>query len=459
MEAALKARQTWGHFTMQERVAVFLKAAALLAGPWRQILNATTMLGQSKTMYQAEIDSACELIDFLRFNCRFALDIAQHQPNNVDPNQWNYVTYRPLEGIVYAVTPFNFTAIGGNLPTAPAIMGNVVLWKPSHTSVYSNYYFCKLLHEAGLPPGVINFVPGDSALMTKMMLGSPHFAGIHYTGSTDIFHQIWKQIGENIAIYRSYPRVVGETGGKDFIFAHNSANPHELVTAIIRGAFEYAGQKCSAASRGYLPRSTWPNIKALLLEKMSKVKMGNPEDPEVFVNAVIHISAFKRCMSYIDFAKKSNNCTIICGGEGNDSVGYFVQPTIIETSDPHSKLMQDEIFGPIMTLYVYDDDKYEETLRLCDQCSTYALTGAIWATDRAAITLADKILENAAGNFYINDKPTGAVVSQQPFGGGRASGTNDKAGSYLNLLRWVSCRSVKENFLPATELLYTYMKE
>jgi 1-pyrroline-5-carboxylate dehydrogenase len=457
IETALKAREMWSKMPNDERFSIFLKMAELLSGPYRQILNASTILGQSKNFFQAEIDSACELIDFFRFNVKYAEEIYEDQPLS-SKGVWNRVSFRPLEGFVYALTPFNFTSIAGNLPTAPAIMGNVVVWKPAQYAIYSAYYLMKLFKDAGLPDGVINFVPGDPELVTNTCITHPDFAGIHYTGSTEVFRDIWKTIGNNIANYKNYPRIVGETGGKDFIFAHHSADVNELVTALIRGAFEYAGQKCSAASRAYIPNSLWPKLRDVLVEQLKTVKVGNPEEPDTFVNAVIHRRAWTKTKDYIEFAKKCSECEIVFGGTYDDSIGYFITPTVIRTTNPFNKLMLEEIFAPVLTIYVYKDGEYVEALRLCDKTSPYALTGSIFAKDREAIRIATNELENSAGNFYINDKPTGAVVGQQPFGGARASGTNDKAGSKLNLLRWVNCRAIKETFAPPTHYMYPYMK-
>jgi 1-pyrroline-5-carboxylate dehydrogenase len=388
---------------------------------------------------------------------KYAEEIYEDQPLS-SKGVWNRVSFRPLEGFVYALTPFNFTSIAGNLPTAPAIMGNVVVWKPAQYAIYSAYYLMKLFKDAGLPDGVINFVPGDPELVTNTCITHPDFAGIHYTGSTEVFRDIWKTIGNNIANYKNYPRIVGETGGKDFIFAHHSADVNELVTALIRGAFEYAGQKCSAASRAYIPNSLWPKLRDVLVEQLKTVKVGNPEEPDTFVNAVIHRRAWTKTKDYIEFAKKCSECEIVFGGTYDDSIGYFITPTVIRTTNPFNKLMLEEIFAPVLTIYVYKDEEYVEALRLCDKTSPYALTGSIFAKDREAIRIATNELENSAGNFYINDKPTGAVVGQQPFGGARASGTNDKAGSKLNLLRWVNCRAIKETFAPPTHYMYPYMK-
>ncbi len=459
IEAALKARRTWAEMEWQDRLAIFLKAAELLAGPWRQVLNAATMLGQSKNVFQAEIDSACELIDFFRFNAYYAMQIYEHQPPYSPPGTWNRMEYRPLEGFIFAVTPFNFTSIAGNLPSSPAMMGNVVLWKPASSAVYSAYYVMKLFQEAGLPDGVINFVPGPGGAVGIPVMNSPELAGIHFTGSTATFQTMWKTVGGNIRNYKWYPRIVGETGGKDFVFAHHSADIEELGVALIRGAFEYQGQKCSAASRAYIPKSLWNDLKAYLIKELKTIKMGDVEDFSNFMNAVIDAGAYATITEYIKFIKKSDEAEIIYGGEFDDSKGYFIEPTIAVTRNPHFRTMEEEIFGPVLTIYVYDDDKYEETLHLCDQTSPYGLTGAVFARDRDAIILADRILVNAAGNFYINDKPTGAVVGQQPFGGSRASGTNDKAGSYLNLIRWVTPRTIKENFIPPRDYRYPFMAE
>jgi 1-pyrroline-5-carboxylate dehydrogenase len=460
ISAALKARERWSAMPWYERASVFLKAADLLTTPyWRNTLNAATMLGQSKTAFQAEIDSACELVDFFRFNAYFAMKIYEEQPLHSPAGIWNRMEYRALEGFIFAVSPFNFTSIAGNLPTSPALMGNVVLMKPASSAVYSGYWLMKLFEAAGLPPGVINFVPGSGGQVGNPVMNSPHLAGIHFTGSTAVFQSMWKTIGENIAKYHSYPRIVGETGGKDFIFIHNSADVKATATAMIRGAFEYQGQKCSAASRAYVPKSMWPELKDLLLEDLKSIKMGDVMDFRNFMNAVIDKGAFSDITAYIDFAKESKEAEILFGGNYDDSKGYFIEPTLIEAKVPKFKTMEEEIFGPVLTLFVYDDDKYEETLHLCDETSPYALTGAVFATEKQAIELANKILVNAAGNFYINDKPTGAVVGQQPFGGGRASGTNDKAGSYLNLIRWVSARTIKENFIPPHDYRYPFMDE
>jgi 1-pyrroline-5-carboxylate dehydrogenase len=458
VQAARNAWPKWSAMPWQARAAIFLKAADLLAGPFRSVLNAATMLGQSKTVFQAEIDSGCELIDFYRFNPYYMQQIYQQQPNSA-PLCWNYLEHRPLEGFVFAVTPFNFTSIAGNLPTSPAIMGNTVLWKPASSAVYSAYFIMQLLKTAGLPDGVINLIPGSGSQVGNPVLASPYLAGIHFTGSTPVFHGMWRTIGMNIDKYHFYPRIVGETGGKDFIFVHRSARIEETAVALIRGAFEYQGQKCSAASRAYIPESIWPQLKARMESEMKKVQIGSPEDFRNFMCAVIDKAAFASITSYIEFARNASDAKIIMGGKYDDSRGYFIEPTVVLTSNPQFKLMEEEIFGPVLTLYVYPDNEFEATLNICNSTSPYALTGAIIATDRQAIVQATEILTHAAGNFYINDKPTGAVVGQQPFGGGRASGTNDKAGSLVNLLRWTSPRSIKENFVPPTEVLYPYMSE
>ena len=458
IEAALEARKAWSEMPWEQRVAIFLKMADLLAGPWRARINAATMLGQSKVAHQAEIDSACELIDFWRFNSYYMTQLMGDQPYS-PAGMWNRVEYRPLEGFVFAVTPFNFTSIAGNLPTAPALVGNVALWKPASSSVYSNYHLMKLFEEAGLPKGVINFVPGSGGQVGNPVMASPYLAGIHFTGSTSVFQGMWKTVAENLKTMKYYPRIVGETGGKDFIFAHNTADVDALAIAAIRGAFEFQGQKCSAASRMYIPKSIWAQFKDKYVTEMSKLKMGDVEDFTNFVSAVIDEGAFKSITEYIDFAKSSDEAEIITGGNYDDSVGYFIEPTTIVTTNPRFKTMEEEIFGPVLTIYVYEDDKFDEALDLCDTTSPYALTGAIWAQDRyALIKMSDK-LKNAAGNFYINDKPTAAVVGQQPFGGGRASGTNDKAGSAMNILRWMTARTLKETFDPPKDWKYPFMIE
>lgn len=460
IDAALKARECWSEMEWQERAAIFLKAAELLTTDyWRSTLNAATMLGQSKTAFQSDIDAACELVDFFRFNAFYAQQIYEEQPLYSPNGQWNKMEYRALEGFVFAISPFNFTSIAGNLPTSPALMGNVVLMKPASSAVYSGYWLMKLFEAAGIPDGVINFVPGSGGQVGNPVLNSPFLAGIHFTGSTPTFQMMWKTIGENIDKYKSYPRIVGETGGKDFIFVHNSAGLDETATAMIRGAYEYQGQKCSAASRAYVPKSMWDGLKDKLIADLKTVKMGDVNDFTNFMNAVIDKGAFDTITQYIDYIKDADDADIIFGGNYDDSKGYFIEPTLCVTTNPQFKTMEEEIFGPVLTIYVYDDDKYEETLNICNETSNYALTGAIFANDRHAVQLADKILVNAAGNFYINDKPTGAVVGQQPFGGARASGTNDKAGSYLNLIRWTSPRTIKENFIPPTSYRYPYMDE
>jgi 1-pyrroline-5-carboxylate dehydrogenase len=460
IEAALDARHAWATMPWEHRAAIFLKAADLLAGPWRDTVNGATMLGQSKTAHQAEIDAACELIDFWRFNVSYMADLMGDQPFS-SPGVWNRLEYRALEGFIFAVTPFNFTAIGGNLPTSPAMVGNVVIWKPSSTAIYSNYYVYRVLQAAGLPDGVINLLPGPSAVMADQILNHSHFAGIHFTGSTRVFNSIWKQVGANMSNYKFYPRLVGETGGKDFIFAHPSAAPllDELVAGTLRGAFEYQGQKCSAASRMYVPRSLWPAFRENFVAEVEQIKMGDTADFSNFMGAVIDQKAFNSIKAYIDHARDSDEAEIITGGGCDDSVGYFIEPTVIVTTNPKFKTMEEEIFGPVLTIYVYEDEDLLETLTLCDETSPYALTGAIWARDRQAIVMMSDRLRNAAGNFYINDKPTGAVVGQQPFGGARGSGTNDKAGSPLNLLRWMSARAIKETMVPPADWRYPFMAE
>ena len=457
VKAAKEAKVEWETMNWQDRMSIFLKAADLLSGPYRYILNAATMLGQSKNILQAEIDSACELIDFWRFNPYYAQQIYSIQPDS-SPEIWNRSEYRSLEGFVLAIAPFNFTSIAGNLPTAPAMMGNTVLFKPASTSVLSSYYIMEILEKAGLPPGVINFIPGKGSLIGEHLLPHPDLAGIHFTGSTNVFQNMWETIGKNIATYRSYPRIVGETGGKDFVFVHSSADVDEVVTALIRGSFEYAGQKCSAASRAYIPNSLWPSIKEQLLQELSKVKTGDPTNIDTTVNAVIDQSAFNSISQYISYAEESSDAKVLTKINIDDSVGYFIHPTVVETSNPKFKLLEEEIFGPVLTIFTYEDSKFEETLTICDNTSPYALTGSIFAKERTAINTAFEFLRHSAGNFYINDKPTGAVVNQQPFGGGRASGTNDKAGSQWNLMRWTSPRSIKENFNPPTNFDYPYMR-
>jgi 1-pyrroline-5-carboxylate dehydrogenase len=456
IDAALAAREEWAGWSLQERAAVFLRAAELLNTTWRATVNAATMLGQSKTVIQAEIDAASELIDFWRFNPHYAQELLDDQPLSSHAMQ-NQVEYRPLEGFVFAVSPFNFTSSAGNLPTAPALMGNTVVWKPASSAMLSAYYILRLLEAAGLPPGVINFVPGDPVQISSMLLESPHLAGVHFTGSTAVFHGMWKTVGERIAQYRTFPRLFGETGGNDFIVAHASADPQELATAIARGGFEYQGQKCSAASRIYVPRSRWPEVRDRVVGMMREMKMGDVRDFRNFVGAVIDARAFAKISGYLEDARR--NATIVQGGGASDATGYFVEPTLIETADPAYRLMCEEIFGPVVTVYPYPDDRWEETLATIDRTSPYALTGAVFSRDRRAIRQATTALRNAAGNFYINDKPTGAVVGQQPFGGARASGTNDKAGSKMNLLRWVSARTIKETFSPPRDFRYAYMAE
>ena len=458
IDAAVEAQEMWRSFRWEERCAIFLKAAHLLATKYRALINAGAMLAGGKNVYQAEIDAACEFIDFLRFNVKFAQNIYERQPVS-SPGVWNYVQNRPLEGFVFAVTPFNFTAIAGNLPTAPAIMGNTVVWKPASSMVYTPYLIMQILEEAGLPPGVINFVPGSGAKVGDVCLADSRLAGIHFTGSTRVFQSMWKTIGTNIANYKSYPRIVGETGGKDFIFAHNSSDIKPLATALVRGSFEYQGQKCSAASRAYIAKSIWPAVEVEVKAQMARIKMGSPVDFTNFVGAVIDKGAFDSISEYIDYAKNNDGAEVIIGGKCDDSVGYFIEPTVILATNPLFKTMVEEIFGPVLTIFVYDDDKFEETLSICDTSSMYALTGAIFGNDRQAVSFATGKLEHAAGNFYINDKPTGAVVGQQPFGGGRASGTNDKAGSQANLMRWVSTRTVKETFVPPEDFVYSFLEE
>ena len=458
IDAALKARVDWARMPWQERAAIFKRAADLLATSWRATLNAATMLGQSKNAYQAEIDAACELIDFFNFNAKYMEAIYAEQPPVSPKGTWNQLEQRPLEGFVFAVTPFNFTSIAGNLPSAPAMMGNVVVWKPASSSIYSGWFLMQLFQAAGVPDGVINFVPGPGSAVGPLVMAHRELAGIHFTGSTKVFHGMWKTVGENIAGYRCYPRIVGETGGKDFVVAHASADPDELAVGLVRGAFEYQGQKCSAASRAYVPKNLWPRVKTKMLAMLADMKMGDPADFTNFVNAVIDAGAFHDIRGYIDYAKKSKRAEIIAGGRCDDSKGWFIEPTVVVTDDPHFKLLEEEIFGPVLTIFVYETRDWLKTLALVDATSPYALTGAVFARDRQAVIEAREALENAAGNFYINDKPTGAVVGQQPFGGARASGTNDKAGSQLNLLRWVSPRTVKENFIPPTDYRYPFLE-
>ena len=456
IRASQEAAKDWANWSWEDRAAVFLKAAELLTTTWRSTLNAATMLGQSKTAFQAEIDSACELIDFWRFNPHYAQSLYDEQPLS-DRTMWNQLDYRPLEGFVYAVTPFNFTSIAGNLPTAPALMGNTVIWKPASSAMLSAYYIMKLLEEAGLPPGVINFVAGDAALISDKLLAHRDLAGVHFTGSTAVFNNMWKTIGASMSRYKSYPRIVGETGGKDFIVAHSSADPVALSVAIARGGFEYQGQKCSAASRVYVPESIWPEVRDRTVAIMRDIRMGDPTDFRNFMGAVIDKRAFGKIREYIEHGRK--NADIVSGGVARDENGYFIEPTLIETKDPAYRLLCEEIFGPVVTAHVYPDKKWADTLKIVDETSPYALTGAVFSTDRRAVREAALALRNAAGNFYINDKPTGAVVGQQPFGGARASGTNDKAGSKLNLVRWVSARNIKETFSPPRDYRYPFMAE
>ena len=458
ISSALEARKKWANMPWEQRAAIFLKAAELIAGPYRARINAATMIAQSKTIFQAEIDASCELIDFLRYNVEFMTQIYNDQPKSVS-DIWNRVEYRPLEGFVYAITPFNFTAIAANLPASAALMGNTVIWKPSDSQVFSAKIIIDVFREAGVPDGVINVVFGDPVMITDTVLASPDFAGVHYTGSTFVFKEIWKKIGENIHSYKTYPRIVGETGGKDFIVAHPSANVKQVVTGITRGAFEFQGQKCSAASRAYIPQSLWTAVKEQLIIDVNSMKMGSPEDFSNFITAVIHEGSFNKLAGFIDQAKKDNDAEIILGGNHDKSKGYFIEPTVIVTTNPKYTTMETELFGPVITIYVYEDAKWSETLALVDGTSEYALTGAIFSQDRYAIVEATKALENAAGNFYINDKPTGAVVGMQPFGGARASGTNDKAGSMQNLLRWVSPRTIKETFVTPEDYRYPFLGE
>lgn len=458
IEGALKVRKEWASIPWEEHAGIFMKAAEILAHEKRYLLNAATMLGMSKTPIQAEIDSACELIDFWRFNIHYMEQIYRQQPQST-PLSWNRVEHRGLEGFVFAVTPFNFAAIAGNLPTAPAMMGNVVVWKPASSAVYPAYHILKILEQAGLPPGVINFVPGSGGTVGDPVLAHPALAGIHFTGSTPVFQNMWKTIGNNIQNYYTYPRIVGETGGKDFIFAHASADIDALSVALVRGAFEYQGQKCSAASRAYIPKSIWPAVKERIVEMTKELTVGDVADFTNFMGAVIDQKAFNSIKSYIDYAKNSNEATILVGGGCDDSVGYFIEPTIVETTNPKFKLMEEEIFGPVLTVYVYADEDLDEALELCNTTSPFGLTGSIFARDRRDIVRLSKALDEAAGNFYINDKPTGAVVGQQPFGGARASGTNDKAGSLINLQRWVSQRTIKENLLPPYDYRYPHLDE
>lgn len=456
IQAALEAKKSWANLPWQDRAAIFLKAADLLAGPFRDKMNASTMLAQSKNVFQAEIDAACELIDFFRFNVQYMTQLYKEQPESL-PGMWNRLEYRPLEGFVFAVTPFNFTSIAANLCAAPAMMGNVVVWKPADSQVYSAQVIMELFKAAGVPDGVINMVTVDGPVAGDVVFQHKDFAGLHFTGSTAVFKYLWKEIGLNLDKYRTYPRIVGETGGKDFIIAHKSAVPAEVATAMSRGAFEFQGQKCSAASRAYIPNNLWPDVKKIYIEQVNSFKMGTPEDTGNFVNAVIDERAFDKISGFIDYCKTQSDAEIITGGNYDKSKGYFIEPTTIVTTNPKFKTMCEEIFGPVLTIFVYDADKFEETLDLLDQTSEYALTGSILSQDRYAINLATKKLEHAAGNFYINDKPTGAVVGQQPFGGARGSGTNDKAGAMMNLLRWTSARTIKETFVPPTDYRYPFL--
>jgi 1-pyrroline-5-carboxylate dehydrogenase len=454
VDAARAARTEWASWSYEDRAAVILKAAELLTTTWRDTLNASTMLGQSKTAFQAEIDAACEIIDFWRFNAHYGQQLLDEQPVS-DHTMWNQVEYRALEGFVYAITPFNFTSIAANLPTAPALMGNVVVWKPASSAMLSAYHIMRLLEAAGMPPGVINFIAGDSSMISKTLLSDRDLAGVHFTGSTEVFNDMWKTIGASMSSYRSYPRIVGETGGKDFVVAHPSADPQALAVAIVRGGYEFQGQKCSAVSRVYIPKSLWKGVRDRMVAMIEGIAMGDPRDFRNFMGAVIDKKAFASITKYIDHAKA--NAKIVAGGSYDSAKGYFIRPTLVQTTDPGYKLLCEEIFGPVVTAYVYDDRKWAETLKIVDGTSPYALTGAVFAQERAAVREAMSALRNAAGNFYVNDKPTGAVVGQQPFGGARGSGTNDKAGSKLNLVRWVSCRLVKENFNPPTDYRYPFM--
>lgn len=459
IDSALNVKESWENMPWEQRASIFLKAAELISGPYRYQMNAATMLGQSKTAHQSEIDAVCELIDFLRFNVHYMSEVYEQQPPISPKGIWNRLEQRPLEGFVFAITPFNFTAIAGNLPTSAAMMGNVVIWKPAETQIYAANLLMRIFREAGLPDGVINLINVDGPVAGEVIFKHPDFGGLHFTGSTKVFKQLWKTIGNNIGLYRSYPRIVGETGGKDFIMAHKSADAKALATAMIRGAFEFQGQKCSAVSRAYVPNNLWNEVKGYLLEDQRNLSMGDVEDFRNFMGAVISEAAFDKIAKYIDDARKDDLAEIIAGGEYDKSKGYFIQPTIIQAHDPKYTTMQEEIFGPVLTVYVYQAERFEETLELVDQTSPYALTGAIFSQDRAAIELADRKLRHSAGNFYINDKPTGAVVGQQPFGGARGSGTNDKAGAMLNLLRWVSPRTIKENFVPPKDFRYPFMGE
>jgi 1-pyrroline-5-carboxylate dehydrogenase len=458
IDAALEAHRQWAVMSWVERVSIILKVAELISVKYRYLLNAATMIGQGKNAYQSEIDAVCETIDFIRFNAHFVSEIYNDQPHSETGNL-NRIEYRPLEGFVFAISPFNFTAIASNLSLAPAMLGNTVVWKPASTALLSNYYLMKIYQEAGVPDGVINFIPGDGPPIGDVVIANRHLAGIHFTGSNATFNYLWKGVANNIEQYRSYPRVVGETGGKDFIFVHASANVDEVATAIVRGAFEYQGQKCSAASRAYIPRSLWPALRTKIEKNMRLMKKGDIKDFCNFMNAVIDEKAFDRITGYIEKVKQSSEAEFVYGGTYDKSVGYFIDPTIVLTTNPHFITMEEEIFGPVMTIYVYEDEKFEETLEICDRTSPYGLTGAIFSKDRYATVRACQVLRYAAGNFYMNDKPTGAIVGQQPFGGSRQSGTNDKAGSYLNLLRWINPRTIKETFLPATDFRYPFMHE
>ena len=457
IDSAMNAWQSWSKMPWEERAAIFKKIASILQRHNDQTLNASTMLSQSKNAYQAEIDASCEMIDFLNFNCWYAQELYSQQPTYSPDGMWNRIEHRPLEGFIFAVTPFNFTSIAGNLPAAPALMGNVSLWKPASSAVYSAYFMMKLFKEAGVPDGVINFLPGSGSIVGPEIIKSPHLAGIHFTGSTSVFQGMWKSIGASIHQYKAYPRIVGETGGKDFCIAHESADIKALSTALIRGAFEYQGQKCSALSRAYIPKNIWPKLKEIYVKQVNEIKMGDVEDFSNFMNAVIDKSAFNSITKYIDDAKKSDNITVLTGGDYDGSIGYFIEPTTLVTTDPKYTTMCEEIFGPVLTIFIYDPNKWSETLELVDSTSPYALTGCVWGNDRYAVNEATEKLTHAAGNFYINDKPTGAVVGQQPFGGGRSSGTNDKAGSIFNLMRWVSQRTIKETFDPPTKFSYPFM--
>jgi len=458
IKAAMEARKKWSTMKWEDRASIFLKAADLLAGPYRAKMNAATMLCQSKNVYQAEIDAACELIDFFRFNVQYMSQIYKEQPESL-PGVWNRLEHRPLEGFIFAITPFNFTSICANLCAAPAMLGNVVIWKPAETQIYSANVIMELFEEAGLPKGVINMVTVSGEKISKVIFNDKNFSGLHFTGSTNVFRKLWKTIGENISNYKTYPRIVGETGGKDFIIAHKTADAHEVATAISRGAFEYQGQKCSAASRAYIPSNIWPEVKTKLKSDLKEFRIGSPENPQNFINAVISEKAYDKIVDYITYAKNSKDAKIIAGGNFNKKTGYFIEPTIIETSNPNFKTMVEEIFGPVITIFIYEPKEWTKTLNLVNNTSEYSLTGAVFAKDRYAIEYATKYLENSAGNFYINDKPTGAVVGQQPFGGSRGSGTNDKAGSILNLLRWVSPRTIKETFVPPKDYKYSFLQE